>query len=406
MNVMYLTLNNMVNLNGTNIHSWLIKEFIAHNHYVTIISPIQKRQNTSDEVIKGEGYEIHKPHIGNVTNTGFVEKGLSVVAAGKQINKYLRKKLSNYKIDLLVLTIPPVTYDDVVKYVRRKYHCKVYLLLKDFWPASLFDVDVKGGAIVKKAACVYFRTHEKKLYSSCDYIGCMSEGNVRYLVEHNKYVDPQKVHINPNVIAVKDFEEIDQATKAATREKYGIPVDKVCFVYGGTLGVGQNVKHIANCLRACSDLDCHFVIAGQGVQYHYLEEYVEAERPKNFTLFKWLPQEEYELMMRSCDVGMVFLRYTAQTPNIPSRILTYMNYGLPIVSCTDPVTDLRDILEKGGFGTGCLSNDPEAFREMIIRMMNNPRLKEMGQKGRECLEKEYSPKIGYDILMSYIEESR
>ena len=60
--------NNMIDLNGTTIHSGLIKEFISHGHYVTIISPIQKRQNTSDKVIKGEGYEIHKPHIGNITN--------------------------------------------------------------------------------------------------------------------------------------------------------------------------------------------------------------------------------------------------------------------------------------------------------------------------------------------------
>ena len=398
MRVLYLTLNNMTDLNGTNIHSGLIKEFISHGHYVTIISPIQKRQNTSDKVIKGEGYEIHKPHIGNITNTGFMEKGLSVAVAGKQINQYLKKSLSNVDIDLLVLTVPPVTYDDVVKFARKKYHCKVYLLLKDFWPASLFDVDVKGGNLVKNAACSYLRIHERSLYRNSDYIGCMSEGNVRYLIEHNDYVDPKKVHVNPNVITLKEFKEIDQRTKDATREKYGIPKDKVCFVYGGTLGVGQNVKHIAECLRACSDLDCHFVIAGRGVQYHYLEEYIESEHPKNFTLFNWLPQEEYELVMRSCDVGMVFLRYTAKTPNIPSRILTYMNYGLPIISCTDPVTDLKDILEKGGFGTGCLSNDPSTFRNMIVDVMKRSDLIEMGKKGRECLEKEYSPKVGYDII--------
>ena len=56
----------MLNLEGTNIHSGLIKEFIAHDHYVTIISPIQKRRETPDTVIKGGGYEIHKPHIGNI----------------------------------------------------------------------------------------------------------------------------------------------------------------------------------------------------------------------------------------------------------------------------------------------------------------------------------------------------
>lgn len=399
MNIMYLTINNMVNLEGTNIHSGLIKEFISHGHYVTIISPIQKRQDTPDNIIKGKGYEIHKPHIGNITNTGFLEKGISAIGAGKKINRYISKMLPKAKIDLLVLTVPPVTYDDVVQYVRKKYHSKVYLLLKDFWPASLFDVDVRGGNIVKRMACFYLRCHEKSLYSNSDFIGCMSEANVKYLLEHNDYISKDKVHVNPNVITVKEYKKIDVSTRTKIREKYGIPLDKTCFIYGGTLGVGQNVKHIAACMRACKDLDCHFIIAGQGVQYHYLEEYVNKEKPKNFTLFKWLPQEEYELLMRSCDVGMVFLRYTAQTPNIPSRILTYMSYGLPIVSCTDPVTDLKEILVKGEFGTGCLSDDPSNFREMIVKMIANPRLLDMGEKARLALEREYCPNVGYNTII-------
>ena len=140
-------------------------------------------------------------------NTGFVEKGLSVAVVGKQIISYLKKNLSDISVDLLVLTVPPVTYDDVIKYAKRKYKCKVYLLLKDFWPASLFDVDVKGGNLVKKAACSYLRLHEKSLFNNSDYIGCMSEGNVRYLLDHNDYVSPSKVHVNPNVITVKDYKE-------------------------------------------------------------------------------------------------------------------------------------------------------------------------------------------------------
>ncbi len=403
MNIIYLTINNMENLEGTNIHSGLIKEFILHGHHVTIISPIQKRQNASDTVIHGNGYDIYKPHIGNISKTRFIEKGLSVLTVGKRINTYLKKNLPDKQVDLLVLTVPPVTYDEVIKYFKKRYNCKVYLLIKDFWPASLFDLSISGGNTLKRIACSYLRRHEVSLFKNSDFIGCMSEANVKYLVEHNDYISPSKVHVNPNVIAVKEYEEIDQQTRDAVRKKYGIPTDKVCFIYGGTLGVGQNVKHIAECLRACSDLDCHFVIAGQGVQYHYLEEYVEADHPSNFSLFKWLPQEDYELVVRSCDIGMVFLRYTAQTPNIPSRILTYMNYGLPIIYCVDPVTDIGTMIEKGGYGMGCLSNDPNAFRRKVIEMMNRTDLIEMGRNGRVCLENEHNPYVGYSIIASCLE---
>jgi hypothetical protein len=34
----------------------------------------------------------------------------------------------------------------------------------------------------------YFRFKEKAMYKEADYIGCMSPANVKYILEHNKYL--------------------------------------------------------------------------------------------------------------------------------------------------------------------------------------------------------------------------
>ena len=398
MNVLYLSVIDFVSIDESNIYTDLIREFVNHGHHVDIVSPIEKRSKTNDTDIHGEGYDIYKPHVGNITNTGFVEKGISILKYRNQIIKCIKNKIGNKTIDLFLVAVPPVTVDKVVAFVKRHYGCKVYLLLKDIWPASMFDLKTTGGPIVKKAVCAVFRIWEKNLYRLSDSIGCLSQGNVDYICRNNMYLDPKKVHENPNSIVPHDIQPLDIEERNATRLKFGVPIDKIVFIYGGTLGVGQNVAHIVECIKACQDLNCHFVISGRGVQYYLLEQYFNEFKPENLTLIKWLPKVEYDKLMQSCDVGLIFLRYTAQTPNIPSRILTYMDYSLPILSCTDPTSDMNQIIEEGKFGWGCLSNNPENFRECVETVLDSD-IEPYKRASNLFLREHYCASASYSIII-------
>ena len=102
-------------------------------------------------------------------------------------------------------------------------------------------------------------------------------------------------------------------------------------------------------------------------------------------------------------MGLVFLRYTAQTPNIPSRILSYMEYSLPILTCLDPVSDLTQIVEEGGFGWGCLSNDEMMFQEAVLDAINADRIK-CGKHGRDYVCREYMAVKSYKMIVTILRE--
>ena len=42
-------------------------------------------------------------------------------------------------------------------------------------------------------------------------------------------------------------------------------------------------------------------------------------------------KEDYELMISACDVGLIFLDHRFTIPNFPSRLLAYMQAGLPVL---------------------------------------------------------------------------
>jgi hypothetical protein len=251
MNILFFSMVNIISIDEHSMYSDLMKEFVNHGHNVTVINPIEKRHWGKIKTQDSECFKVINVNVGNITNTPFIEKGISVVRVNSALISAIKYHVGEKNIDLCIVAVPPVTFAKTMEYIKIKYGAKLYLLLKDIWPASIFDMSVPGGKFVKKLVCSFFRLYEKRLYKLSDAIGCISPKNVEYIIKNNAYISPEKVHVNPNSISPKDILPLSATEKCAIRIKYGVPTDKICFVYGGTLGVGQNVAHIVECMKAC-----------------------------------------------------------------------------------------------------------------------------------------------------------
>ena len=62
------------------------------------------------------------------------------------------------------------------------------------------------------------------------------------------------------------------------------------------------------------------------------------------------------------------------------------------------MSDLNRILEEGGFGWGCLSDDPEAFRSLVGRIIKED-LSIYSKNSREYLRKNFTAGESYAIIM-------
>lgn len=164
MNILFFSLQNILSLEQSDLYSDLLREFVSNGHYVYIVSPWEKRFGRDEEVIEGDSYKIIKPKVRNVTNTPFIEKGISIITLRRILKSAIKKYVGSTQIDLFLLATPPVTEDVVVKYVKSQYNCKVYLLLKDIWPASMNDLKTPGGEPLKKLVSFVFSKWEKRLF--------------------------------------------------------------------------------------------------------------------------------------------------------------------------------------------------------------------------------------------------
>ena len=402
MNILFLSLSDFDSLKKSGIYTDILRSFFNKGHCVYAVSPAEKRKAQQTEVLIDQNAQILKVKIGNITKCGMIEKGISTLRIEAQYIKAIKKYYADVHFDLILYSTPPITFGKVIEYIKKRDHAKSYLLLKDIFPQNAVDLGMFSS---KGLLHTFFKRKEKKLYEQSDFIGCMSQANVDYLLKQNPWIDPEKVEICPNSIEPMTIEKDDMMIKKV-REKYGIPTDKTIFIYGGNLGKPQGMEHIISCLKACADHPhAYFVIVGSGTEYPKLKAFLDQTLLSNVQLLYQLPKEDYELLANTCDVGLIFLDHRFTIPNFPSRLLSYMQASMPVLACTDVNTDIGKVIEQGQFGHWCESREPEIFKQKIDQLCaEKEKLSEMGENARAYLETHYTVDQIYEIIMKHFEQ--
>ena len=406
MNILFLTMSSgFANIEARGIYTDLMRKFRDEGHEVYIIHPNERRTGRPTEV-KNAGL-IHSLGVRtmNVTKTNVVEKGVGQLMLENQFKQALKKYFGGVKFDVILYSTPPITFNNVIKYAKKASGGKAmtYLLLKDIFPQNAVDMGMLSKTGVKGVLYNIFRRKEEELYRISDYIGCMSPANVRYVLDHNPEVDSEKVEVAPNSYDVDSSSCNPQKEEIAEiRKKYGIPTDKPVLIYGGNLGIPQGIPFLMECMEANADReDCHFVIVGSGTYYQRLAEWYKNRKPKAVTVMKGLPKADYDKLVSTCQVGLIFLDYRFTIPNFPSRLLSYLEYKMPIIACTDPNCDTGIIARENGFGMYTPSNDVKAFTHAVDSMLGSD-IKAMGERGYEFLMANYLVEHTYKAIMKHI----
>lgn len=250
----------------------------------------------------------------------------------------------------------------------------------------------------KSLIYTYFAAQERMLYRESDRIGCMSRANAEFLKKDHPQIPAGKIGICPNGI-IPSPAASRESEKLALREKFHIPEEATVYLYGGNLGKPQAIGHLVACLKANMDqADRFFIICGSGSEYGLLERFFKEHQPKNMKLIGFLPKAEYDALVRGCDVGLIFLDRRFTIPNYPSRILSYMEYSMPVIACTDRCTDVGSDAVENGYGMWCESTDPADFTACVDEM-NRADKCVMGSSARAYLEKHFTADKCYQVIM-------
>ena len=226
----------------------------------------------------------------------------------------------------------------------------------------------------------------------------MSPTNVAYLQKHNPWLKEKPVEVCPN--SIEPVEEVTDKENTL-RTQYNIPAEATLYIYGGNLGKPQGLDFLTEVLEKNNNkADRFFIVIGSGTEKQRLTDWFQSHQLSNAIMLDWLPKDEYDQLVRSCDVGLIFLDRRFTIPNYPSRLLSYLEYKMPVVIASDANTDVGPIAEQNGYGLWAEHGDIEKFTALIDVFCKSPELKmRMGEKGHRYLMENYTVERSYEVIM-------
>lgn len=398
MNILFLTLSRIYDLNGRGIYADLMRKFVHEGHNVYIVVPFERRTQRETSLFESAGAHILGVKTLNIQKANVIEKGIGTLILESQYMRAIQRYLKDVRFDLVLYSTPPITFNKVIRFIKRKYGASSYLLLKDIFPQNAVDL-----GMLSRHSLIYqfFRRKERTLYALSNYIGCMSPANVRYVIKHNPEIDPRCVEVCPNSIELLPKQE--KIESEAIRLRYGISPNKTLCIYGGNIGKPQGIDFLINTIESNEKRDnCFFLIVGDGTEYKKLEHWFQMRKPTNAKLLSSLPKMEYDQLISSADIGLIYLYRQFTIPNYPSRLLSYLENAIPIMMAVDLNTDIGRIAEENGYGYWVESGDLDAFDKKLDFLLENPiQRKDMGLRGYEFLKNNYTVDRAFSIIMSH-----
>lgn len=401
MNIMFISLVSLEGIEAQNIYSDLLRTFVGYGHQVFAVVPRERRTGLGTELEESEGVKLLHVAIGNVTKNSPIEKGLSLLKLKYEYLSAIEKHRAGFCPDIVVYTTPPTTIAGVIGKLKRRFGAQSYLLLKDIFPQNSVDLGMLSKKGIPGLLYRYFKHTEKRTYEAADYIGCMSQANVDYLLAHESWINRDKVEVNPNSIVPRPLPEV---SAGEIRKQLGIPQEAKVVVYGGNLGKPQAIETLIDALKLNEIRQvCHFVICGDGTDRPVLESYFKGENPCYATLLPSQPVDAFNELLASADAGLILLDSRFTIPNFPSRLLSYLQACLPVIAATDSSTDIGLIAEREGFGVLGSSETGETMLEACSALFDKD-YRAMGAKGRRFLETTYSAEKSYEMIVGHFSE--
>jgi len=300
------------------------------------------------------------------------------------IRKYLRGKL-----DVVFVSTPPLPLAMLGSKIKKIYGSRYILSVQDIYPQSVIDVGIMKNEIIIK----FFEYLESRAYRYSDFITSHTQGNRNFLIK-NKGISPLKIFFIPNWIDVIPYINIKKT--GLYRKRYGLE-GKFIFLFAGVIGPGQGLHLLINAIITLKKIpeDICFLIVGTGSEKKSLQKIIKAKSINNILFKPFVPIEDYPLLVKDADVGVICLNSKLKTPVVPGKLAAFLAASIPVLAFLNKESDGHLIIKEADCGYSINSNASAAeINNIILKIYNEKdKFSQYGKNGHNYLLKHYKKDI-------------
>lgn len=233
--------------------------------------------------------------------------------------------------------------------------CPYVVLITDLAARAALDVGMVGGRLSRLLERLEFTAYRA---AAGAIVLCKPFGQA--LVQHRYPAD--QIRVIPSPI---DIELVRPVPRTGTfRTQHGISEDALLVMHAGSMGLKQGLTNVVAAARHSRDANICWVLVGEGEARADLIEATRRDDMRHRVLFvPFQPNEALAEMFADADVLLLNQLSAVKDTVIPSKLLTYMAAGQPVLAAVNPASQAARLLSEADGGILVTPEDPHALAE-------------------------------------------
>lgn len=345
------------------------------------------------EVDDIDGFTLLRVRSGPLKRINLVRRAINeILLSARMWRGYKASPLAARGCDGVVFYSPTIFLGRFASRIKALHGCPSYLILRDIFPDWAVDL----GVMRKGPHYWIFRWFAQYQYSVADTIAVESPKNKCYFD-----AEFRKVEVLHNWI---DLQKRTPPNYKLPQELYG----KTILVYAGNIGVAQDMDNLIRLgQRLSSKPECVILLVGSGSERDRLGVIVRDRNLRNVVFHSEIAADQLRGLLHQCHVGLISLDKRLRTHNIPGKLLSYLEAGLPVLASVNVGNDLKDVVELAGAGIVVWNGDDEALEAAARRMVDDSHERDrMASAARRLCETQFSSTGAANQILNRLNSQR
>ncbi|MFB3905240.1 MAG: glycosyltransferase family 4 protein [Acidobacteriota bacterium] len=301
---------------------------------------------------------------------------------------FLAAALLTRRHDAVVVYSPPLPLGLTAWVLRLTKRSPYILNIQDLFPQSIIDL----GLLRNRLAIRVFELMERFCYKVADRVTVHSPGNRDHILR--KGGRPERTIVIPNAV---DTEFIKPGPRLnGFRKEHGLGNNDFVLSFAGVIGYSQDIDVILEAAKQLNErvtggqAPITWLIVGDGVEKDRLQKKAVDFALRNVLFLPMQSREKYPSILHASDVCLCTLHADVRTPVVPSKILSIMAAGRPVIVAMNP-GDATFLIQEAGCGVCVPPEEPVALAQAVWRLYKDPAKAEtMGECGRRYADEHLS----------------
>ena len=300
------------------------------------------------------------------------------------VGKAFASRIEAFAADVVLVGNCPLDCVLQVGSKARKAGSKFIFWQQDIYSSAIRRILGRKFGVLGRLIGAYYRHMEQRILSMSNATIVISQDFVES-IRQELAMPTANVHVIENWAPLDDIPVRPKTNAWSTRHDLA---DKKVILYSGTIGLKHDPQQLLDLAENLKDdVEIKIVVISEGPFVDWL---AEASRKKGLSNICVLPFQSYEDFpdaLGSADLAIAVLEQDAGAFSVPSKILSYLCAGRPIVLSAPPENLAARIISGCGAGRVVATGDRASFVAAVRALAENSASRlEAGRNARTYAE--------------------